>query len=252
MSNDSTTRFGNRVEDYVKYRPDYPVAIVKFLEERYSLVKGSLIADIGAGTGISTELFLKEEYRVIAVEPNKEMREKSKELLGWYPAFGAQEGSAENTGLAADTVDAIIAGQAYHWFDVPKAKEEFLRILKPDGLVVLMWNERRVSSLFEKEYEELILKHAMDYVKIDHRNISAEDVAKFYSPQPMHLEVFDNKQVFDFMGAEGRLLSSSYMPAREDAGFDAMISDLRILFDKHQVDGKVTVGYDTKVYVGRL
>lgn len=252
MVNDSTTRFSNRVEDYVKYRPDYPAAIVNFLHNTYALTQDKLIADIGAGTGISTAIFLNKGYRVIAVEPNAEMRAKSIELLGAYHGFMAHNGTAENTGLSDASIDAIVAGQAFHWFDPVLTRTEFKRILKPNGIVALMWNERKTGSAFEQQYDQLIIKHARDYVKVDHRNIDAERIAAFFTPAAMHLEIFQNKQVFDFEGLKGRLMSSSYMPTKDDAGFEAMITDLQALFDKFEQGGVITINYDTKVYSGRL
>ncbi|MEO3404399.1 class I SAM-dependent methyltransferase [Mucilaginibacter sp. CAU 1740] len=252
MVNNSTTRFSNRVEDYVKYRPDYPTEIVKFLHDTYNLTQDKLIADIGAGTGISTALFLNKGYRVIAVEPNYEMRAKSEELLGTFHGFMAHNGTAENTGLTDASIDAIIAGQAFHWFDAVLTRAEFKRILKPGGIVALIWNERKTSSVFEQEYDELIVKHARDYVKVDHRNIDTERIAAFFNPSPMHLEIFENKQIFDFEGLKGRLMSSSYMPTKDDEGFDDMIADLQVLFDKFQQGGVITINYDTKVYSGKL
>lgn len=252
MVSNSTTRFSNRVEDYVKYRPGYPVEIVKFLHDTYNLTQDKLIADIGAGTGISTALFLNKGYRVIAVEPNLEMREKAIELLDSFHGFIPKNGTAENTGIENNTISAIIAGQAFHWFDAEKSRTEFKRILKPDGIVALIWNERKTTSAFEQEYDELIIKHGNDYVKVDHRNIDTEHIEAFFNPEPVHLEIFANKQIFDFEGLKGRLLSSSYMPTRDDAGYQPMINDLQALFDKFQRDGVIVINYDTKVYSGKL
>lgn len=252
MTNNSTTRFSNRVNDYVKYRPHYPKTIVEFLEDNYELSTGKLIADIGAGTGISTALFLDAGYKVIAVEPNQEMREKAVELLGNYPGFKAMNGTAENTGLETGSIDFIIAGQAFHWFDAEKTKTEFKRILKPGGIVALIWNERKTQSAFEIEYDRLIVNHGRDYAKVDHRNIDDGHIGAFFNPEPFQLEVFQNKQVFDFNGLAGRLLSSSYMPAKDEAGYEPMMADLKDLFDKYQQDDFITINYDTKVYVGKL
>ncbi|MES2131839.1 MAG: class I SAM-dependent methyltransferase [Bacteroidota bacterium] len=250
MTKNSTTRFSNRVEDYVKYRPHYPVELLRFLQNTYKLTPDKLVADIGAGTGISTALFLKAGYNVIAVEPNKEMLDKAIELLGVFPGFVANNGTAEQTGLETASVDAIIAGQAFHWFDALKTKTEFKRILKSGGITALIWNERKTSSDFEIEYDALITKHARDYVQVDHRNIDQEHIAAFFNPAPIHLEVFANQQVFDFEGLKGRLLSSSYMPALHEEGYDAMLEDLKFLFDKYQSKGTITINYNTKLYVG--
>jgi SAM-dependent methyltransferase len=252
MPQDNTKRFSNRVEDYVKYRPHYPAEIIPFLQSAYGLSTDKLIADIGAGTGISTELFLDAGYRVIAVEPNTEMREKAIELLGDKPGFEAQDGTAEDTGLDSGSVDAIVAAQAFHWFDREQVKAEFQRILKPGGLVVLIWNERLTASAFEKEYDELIIRHGKDYRKVDHRNIDTEKIKSFFAPLPCGLKIFPNQQLFDFEGLQGRLLSSSYMPSADDEGYEAMVADLRALFDKYPEGGMIRISYETKVYVGRV
>ncbi|NHA04832.1 class I SAM-dependent methyltransferase [Mucilaginibacter sp. HC2] len=249
---DNTKRFSNRVTDYVKYRPHYPNAIITFLQESYQLTTDKLIADIGAGTGISTQLFLDAGYRAIAVEPNAEMRDKAIELLSSYPGFTAVDSTAENTGLADESIDAVIAGQAFHWFNAQNARAEFKRILKSGGTVVLIWNERKTASAFEMEYDQLIITHGQDYVKVGHRNIDFDNIGAFYDPNPFELRVFENQQVFDFDGLKGRLLSSSYSPTKADAGYEPMINDLQVLFNRYQQNGKITIHYDTKVYVGSL
>lgn len=161
---DNTQRFGNRVENYVKYRPHYPAAIIPYLQQQFHLSPGT-IADVGAGTGILTKLFLDAGYTVYAVEPNEPMLAKATSLLNDYPGFTPVPGTAENTSLPDNSMDAVIAGQAYHWFDAEKSKKEFTRILKPHGLVMLVWNERRIRTPFEQEYEVLINRDGKDYVQ---------------------------------------------------------------------------------------
>ena len=252
MATDSIKRFSNRVEDYVKYRPDYPKDILHYLSVDYGLSTKKIIADIGSGTGISTEIFLAEGYNVFAVEPNKEMRDKATELLGHYPLYHEVNGTAEATTLKDNSIDAIVAGQAFHWFQPEQTRSEFSRILKKDGIVVLIWNERLTASEFEIKYDKLIIKHGKDYVQVDHRNISSDKIEAFFNPSPFQYKVFDNKQVFDFDGLKGRLLSSSYMPSAHEEGYEEMIQDLQVLFDQYQEGGLITINYDTKIYTGRL
>lgn len=252
MATDPTRRFSNRVDDYVKYRPSYPAEVVSWLQHQYGEDKHVVIADIGAGTGISSQLFLDAGYRVIAVEPNREMRERAQELLAGYPGLTATDGTAENTGLAAAGVDWIVCGQAFHWFDAPAAKAEFRRILKPGGLVLLLWNERLVETPFEQEYEQLIGTYGRQYQSLNHRNVGMEQMAAFYDPQPVRLETFANRQVFDYEGLKGRLLSSSYMPLAGDDGYEAMLNGLRSLFERYQQAGQITIHYTTKLYCGAL
>ncbi len=250
MSN-STTRFSDRVEDYVKYRPHYPEVILSYLRELYAFSPGWVVADIGSGTGISTELFLRFGNKVFAVEPNREMRLKAEELLAEYPDFVSVDGTAEATGLADSSVDLIVAGQAFHWFDPVGTRTEFVRIAQPGGVVALIWNERLIRSDFEREYEELILEFAGDYKTINHKNITDKQIGDFFRPQTFQLRVFGNEQRFDFDGLKGRLLSSSYIP-KEGPGHGAMMEALAGLFERHAAGGQVRVGYETKVYTGVL
>jgi len=250
MQQKSTTRFSNRVEDYVKYRPGYPKDIITLLENRYRLSPGDFIADIGSGTGISSALFLDAGYKVAGVEPNREMRDKSIGLLGDNPAFTAIDGTAEHTTLADKCAAAIVAGQAFHWFDRKAARKEFARILKPGGTVALIWNERLTATEFEQEYDRLITTHAIDYVQVDHRNINLEKISEFFSPAHVHLDSFPNSQAFDFDGLKGRLRSSSYIPSQDDPRYPAMLADLEALFKKHQENSYVHIHYETKVFSG--
>lgn len=252
MATDPTRRFSNRVDDYVKYRPSYPAGVVSWLQGRYGENTDVVIADIGAGTGISSKLFLDAGCRVIAVEPNREMREKAQELLAGYPGFSATDGAAEDTGLEAASIDWIVCGQAFHWFDVPAAKTEFRRILKPGGLVLLLWNERLVETPFEQEYEQLIGTYGRQYRSLNHRNVGMAQMEAFYDPEPVHLQTFTNEQVFDYEGLKGRLLSSSYMPLAGDDGYEAMLDGLHSLFERYQQAGQITIHYTTKLYCGAL
>lgn len=248
---DNTSRFSDRVEDYVKYRPHYPEAILPYLQQRYSFDGSWDVADVGSGTGISTELFLGNGNRVFAVEPNAEMRGKAEELLRSDTHFISIDGTAEATGLAAGSVRLVVAGQAFHWFDARKTRAEFARVLRPGGIVVLLWNERLAQSPFEVAYNALIERHGKDYKTTNHRNISDEQIGNFYHPAAYVLQEFPNEQWFDLEGLRGRLLSSSYMP-KSGPAYAPMIEDLRRLFDNYQERGRVRVGYDTRVYSGVL
>src|SRR5689334_15561560 len=132
---DPTLRFSNRVDNYSKYRPTYPSAVLDLLAAECGLTSNALIADIGSGTGLLAELFLTNGNRVVGVEPNREMRAAGERLLANAPGFTSVDGTAEATTLAAGSVDFVTAGQAFHWFDRALARVEFARILKPEGWV---------------------------------------------------------------------------------------------------------------------
>jgi SAM-dependent methyltransferase len=249
---DATERFSNRVRDYARYRPHYPAAVIGCLEANCGLLETSVIADVGSGTGILTELFLRHGNPVLGVEPNRQMREAGERLLQDYPRFQSVAGRAEATTLPERSVDFVTAGQAFHWFDRNKTKAEFFRILKARGWVVLVWNERRVaSSPFAEAYENLLREYTTDYEKIDHRQITEEIIGQFYGAR-FGLACFKHCQRFDFGGVKGRLLSSSYAPDATHLRHAAMLAELRRIFETHQSNGEVVFEYKTKVYYGRL
>lgn len=249
---DPTKRFTTRVETYAKYRPGYPDELVDLLNSECELNETSVIADVGSGTGILSELLLKNGNEVIGVEPNAAMRSAAETLLEGYPRFRSVDGSAEATTLPAKSVDLVTAGQAFHWFDSPKARTEFLRILKPLGFVVLIWNDRRLASTpFLSAYEDLLQKYGTDYQQVSHLNVSGE-IAEFFAPGAFELSTFENSQRFDFESLKGRVSSASYTPEPGHTNFEAMMARLREIFEANQVDGAVSFDYDTRVYYGRL
>ena len=252
MSTNSTTRFSDRVENYIKYRPGYPAEIIDYLKSEGILKNDSMIADIGSGTGISTELFLKNGNTVYAIEPNKQMREAAERLLNGYSNFISVNGVAENTTLPDSSNDLLTAGQAFHWFDISKTKDEFKRILKPEGNVALLWNERKINSTpFLTDYENLLLKYGTDYKSVRHENIDDKKLSEFFD-KGYKTKTFPNQQVFDFEGLKGRLLSSSYAPNESNPNYKQMIEALKQIFETHQQNGKVLFEYDTNIYTGKL
>jgi SAM-dependent methyltransferase len=249
----ATTRFSGRVEDYIRYRPGYPAAVLQTLRDECGLTKRDVVADVGSGTGILSVLFLENGNEVFGVEPNREMREAGERLFSWYPHFHSVDGTAEATGLNGASVDLVSAGQAFHWFDRGKARAEFLRILRPRGRVVIVWNERLADTTpFLRAYEELLKKHGTDYAQVDHRRLGADIMEEFFGEGRCAVRKFPHSQKFDFTGAMGRLLSSSFVPGRGEPGYDAMIADFRRIFDAHQREGSVEFEYLAVMYYGRL
>ena len=210
------------------------------------------MADIGSGTGKLTELIWQSGCQVFGVEPNREMREAGEQLLASNPRFTSVAASAEATGLATQSIDLIVAGQAFHWFDREPCRTEFLRILKPNGWVALIWNDRCTDTTpFLAAYEGLLREFATDYEKVNHRNIDPSVLRDFFRAEPKKVR-FPYAQHFDFEGLKGRLLSSSYAPLRGQPKHEAMLRRLRQVFDAHQQDGQVAFEYDTLVYYGQL
>jgi ubiquinone/menaquinone biosynthesis C-methylase UbiE len=248
-----TERFSSRVENYVKYRPGYPQGIIDLLRAECDFKPSSVVADIGSGTGILSEMFLKEGNTVYAVEPNREMREAGERGLHAYENFRSTEGSAESTTLLDESVDFITAGQAFHWFERESARREFVRILKPAGWTVLVWNERRTDTTpFLIAYEKMLLDYGTDYSTVNHTNIDESIIEEFFRPASFRLKIFKNRQAFDFEGLKGRVLSSSYTPEEGHPNYRPMLEELERIFRENAEKGEVSFDYETKLYYGQL
>jgi len=249
---DPTKRFSTRVENYLKYRPSYPPEIITLLESECDLSPDTLIADMGFGTGLLTELFLKHGNPVVGIEPNPDMRAAGERMLAKYSNFESIEATAEATTLKDKSIDMIVAGQAFHWFDRAKTRTEFQRILKPNGWVVLIWNGFHVeTSPLNNGYQQIVLQYGTDYKEVA-REISGVDVEPFFAPNRCEFAKFQFRQTFDYEGLKGRLLSSSYAPDETDPHYGEMIDELRRLFAASEQDGKVEFDYETEVYYGGL
>lgn len=253
QSRDPKERFSSRVEAYVRYRPGYPEEIIDYLRDRYDLQRDSVVADIGSGTGIFTELLLSNGNTVYAVEPNDAMRAAAEKRFEANPRYSSVAASAEKTALDDAAVDMVTCAHAFHWFEPQPTRREFVRILKPGGPVVLIWNARLTDTTpFLAAYERFLLEYASDYRKVNHVNVERDRLDSFYSPSTYTIRSFPNEQVFDFDGLRGLVLSSSYMPGPESPSFSAMIDALKVLFERHEKAGAVRIEYSTNVYCGRL
>jgi SAM-dependent methyltransferase len=248
----ATSRFSGRAENYIRYRPGYPPEVLNALQAECGLRSHNIVADIASGTGIWTRTLLENGNPVFGVEPNAEMREAAERLLSEFPNFTSVAGTAETTTLADHSVDFVTAAQAAHWFDREQSRQEFARILKSGGWLVLMWNERLTdSTAFLRDYEDLLLTFGTDYQDVRHER-TTDAVNEFFDPAPFQERAFPMLQEFDYAGLEGRLLSSSYVPGPEHPKHAPMLRELRRVFDEHVVDGRVICEYKTRLYFGRL
>jgi SAM-dependent methyltransferase len=251
-ASNATSRFSGRVQNYVRYRPGYPPEVLNALKTECGLRSGHVIADIASGTGIWTRLLLKNGNPAFGVEPNAEMRQAGEQLLAEFPKFTSIAGTAESTTLEDQSVDFVTAAQAAHWFDRARSRQEFVRILKPGGWLVLLWNERLTDSTpFLRDYEKLLLTFGTDYQDVRHER-TTEVVNEFFDPAPFQERAFPMQQEFDYAGLEGRLLSSSYVPEPEHPKHAPMLSELRRVFDARAVDERVICEYKTRLYFGHL
>jgi ubiquinone/menaquinone biosynthesis C-methylase UbiE len=250
----ATHRFTTRVDNYIKYRPHYPDAIIDLLEREYGLTPAAVVADIGSGTGILAELFLRYGCRVSGVEPNDAMRAAGEQILSSYDRFTSVAATAEGTTLPDHSIDLITAGQAFHWFDAERTATEWRRILKPNGYVALIWNTRRTSGTpFLEAYEQMLRTFGTDYDVVNQQNPEhVPERRAFFGGDAFALHTFPNQQVFDWDGVRGRLLSSSYTPEPDHPNYEPMLAELRRIFDQHNENGTVTFVYATEVWIGQF
>lgn len=250
---DPILRFSSRVENYIRYRPRYPRGVIETLRSECGLVPSAMVADVGSGAGALTEVFLSNGNTVFAVEPNREMREGAERLLSAHPGFRSVAGRAEATTLEDHSVDFVVVGQAFHWFDLGAARREFLRILRDSGWAMVVWNEREFQTKpFLAAYDRLLERHAPDYARERHKRIYDTGLDAFFGPGGYMSRTFPYRQELDYEGLKGRLLSSSYTPEPGHPNYDRMIGELMEIFQEHQVGGRVTMEYITRMYFGRL
>lgn len=250
---DPTQRFSDRVDAYVRARPGYPQSLLAFLHAQLGLGAADPVADVGSGTGLLTELLLSGGHPTFAVEPNGPMRSAAEGRLGHHANFHSIDGTAESTTLPDGSVALVTAAQAFHWFDVDRARAEFRRILRPGGRVALIWNERRPApSGLNAAYANLVNRYQADRGAATSRRTPREAMDRFFGTAGYQLATFDNPQRLDRAGLLARLASSSYMPLPPDPRHAGVIAEANALFDRFERDGVAILEQDTELYWGYL
>lgn len=245
-----TERFSGLAETYAKHRPTYPAKAIDFIISHCGLTHQSTIADVGCGTGISTRLFAERGLHVIGIEPNDDMRQKAiaaEERFSNSPNINYRSASAERTGLDDNSIDAVIAAQAFHWFRAEPTLAEFLRILRPGGWVVLLWNERDDNDEFTRAYSSVI--------RMTEEARQTEDARQASGRVLLESSLFDHASKTDIAHfqemtedeAIGRAFSSSYSP-KDEPTRQLWKEGLTATFQKFQSEGKVHLVYRTSVY----
>lgn len=241
--------FNDRVDNYFRYRPGYPKEIIRFLQEEVDLKDDAIIADIGSGTGISSDLFIDNGNTVYGVEPNNNMRRSADKRFEKSELFTSYDGSAECTTLADNSVDLIVAGQAFHWFESFASKKEFLRILRNNGYLVVMFNSRGNDSDFMFDYNKVINKYKRKLEIKTNENTFME----IFNQGFIKSKTFENKINYDLDRLIGDTVSYSYMPNKEDDEYEGLIDELKKLFFKYcEEDGTVEFEYKTSVDLCKL
>ncbi len=239
------SRFSDRAGAYAKYRPSYPEEAIASILEGLGNPSQLVAADIGAGTGISSRLLAQRGVRVIAIEPNAQMREAAAP----HPLVEFREGTAEATNIPDASVDLVTCFQAFHWFDPEPTLREFHRILKPSGQLAVVWNNRDNDDEFTEDYTRLV-KIASNNHPAESRLISVDPLLASPLFPNVQCHTFTYRQQLDLDGLIGRAQSVSYIP-KEGEAYQQLISGFQELYDrKRDENGFVYMTYCTSVYLG--
>lgn len=250
---DNKEKFTNKVDDYVKYRPSYPQTMMEYLANGVGLGKHAVVADVGAGTGIFTKQLAGIAGKILAVEPNRNMRAACIQHCNGLSNVTAVDGCAEDTGLPDHSVAFITVAQAFHWFDRRKTLQEFQRILTPGGKVILLWNSRVPESAVVQENDELCRRLCPDFKGFSGcSDVSVEAFGDFFRDGYCEYSVFENNRILNSEGYIGSSLSSSYAPGPKDENYKPFIDGLTALFEKFSKDGILILPNVTRCYVGAV
>jgi SAM-dependent methyltransferase len=248
------TKFNGMGKIYNQFRSSYPKELLDYLYSDLHFNECSVIVDVGSGTGKMAQLLLEKGSKVYAVEPNGDMRTIAEQNLKSFDGFVSVNGSAENTGLKEDSVDFIMAAQAFHWFDRQRFREECRRILKPGGMVVLVYNSRDEDSEQVRENFQINKKYCPDFKGfsggMDKGKIKNEFGAFFCGE--IEKREFINDLLLDEQGFIGRNLSASYAPKESDRNFLPYIGELKELFHKYSKDKILILPNFTQSYAGKI
>ena len=248
----SEVKFTGKSQLYDQHRPSYPFVFFKELITKEGKSKNSVVADIGAGTGIFTSVLTGICDHVIAIEPNDEMRAVLNKKMISNKNCLCLKGKAEKTGLSTNSVDLITVAQAYHWFDSVAFKQECKRILKPNGRVMLIWNSRDHESKLNKETARISKNYCQDFRGFSGGiNIEKLDLQAFFS-KGYERYSFSNPLKMTKEQFIGRNLSASYAPKAEDSSYNIFVEELGYLYEQYRSDNHIIVPNDIHVYVGAI
>lgn len=237
----SVHRFDGKVADYDQYRERYsPDVLLPILREQCGLSTEWLIADIGAGTGMLSDVFLANGNGVVAVEPNAEMRQACGELHRGM-SLQVVEGTAENTGLAPASADMVTAGRAMHWFDLERSMKEFRRILKPEGWVAVIAFGRTEQGCDENAAVEQVLRHFSVDGQDTHAGYAIYQKLAAYIPRNYYQQQIVSATALSWENLHGLVMSLSASPRRSDPSYPAFERELRRVFETHERDGSMRI-----------
>lgn len=250
---ESAERFSGRVATYERYRSPFPPNLLDRLNTVCGLTPTQVIGDIGAGTGMLAELFLRNGNPVFAVEPNDEMRARCEQLRTRYPRLEVSNGTTESTTLPSASVEVIAVGRAFHWFDRPRAIAEFARVLRPGGSVVLVTSKwSGDGSAASVDFEELLKSECVDYRRVLDAQLTREEMDELFTPESLAVEDLHSEETLSFGELAGRAESLSVTPAPRDPNYGTFRNALEAYFARHARQDRVHTVSSYRLICGRL
>jgi SAM-dependent methyltransferase len=240
--------FDREAATYARVRPSYPPQVIEVLATE-GVHPGARVCDLGAGTGIFTNLLVNAGYDVVAVEPTAGMRD---EFASNGPHTEILDGTAEAIPLADGSVDAVTVAQAFHWFDAPAALAETHRVLADDGVLMLVWNVRDESVDWVRAVTDLVHERSGGRPYHDHREFSWSDVvARAGGFGPLQEMRFPNPVPSSPRLVVDRVRSTSFVAAMDRPAMDSLLAEVADLIATHpDTAGRDHFEYphDTAVY----
>ncbi len=227
-----TEYFGDRAAEYARFRPSYaPDAIASVLE---GAPPGSVVVDVGAGTGIASRQLQAAGAQVIGVEPNAAMRAQA-EAAGGGPRY--VEGLAEASGLPSGVAQRAVCAQCFHWLDPVRALPELHRLLAPGGRLALLYNVRQETTPFMRAYAEIgrqtkVSARAAGRRAPDHRSELGSN--RWFGAERRLTFAHDERLTWEEVA--GRRVTASHFP-REAAEAAALLASLRAAFEQEATPG---------------
>ncbi|MCB0825491.1 MAG: class I SAM-dependent methyltransferase [Armatimonadetes bacterium] len=244
------SRFDGKASIYASSRPTYPLKTLHQISEVTDLPTDATVYDLGAGTGLFSQILLEHFQRVHLVEPNADMRGQAENVL---PTDHSTSIDAEAESFPAEprSIDLITAAQAFHWFDQPRAKAHWRQVLKPSGWVALVWNTRIPSTPFAEEVGNLLkaLVDASPQGDIPQDSADEEILAFFESAQILateHTTPLSEQELCNLV------MSRSYSPRSGEPLFAEIKEKVQDIHASYQSNGLVDLPYLTKLYIGRI
>jgi len=237
VTSDPGLVFGEVARAYERARPDYPPAAARWL-----VGSGGIVLELGAGTGKLTRHLVGDGHEVLATDPDERMLAVLRELA---PKARTQVGSAEEINLPDRSIDVIAVAQALHWFDLDRALPEMARVLRSDGVVAAVWNQRDASIPWVAKLERLLGRQDSDFdpqgfIEADER-LHLVDAQEF-----RHWQVLDRDQLAQFVNSRSEIVVLP--PAARAERVNAVLA----LYDEYDRGGGLRMPWISRCFRVRL